>query len=652
MAYKRKIRVGLVQIGNSFSGQYYMPYSIGLLQAYALKYLKNPDDFEFLLPLFKRISVNDACSSLQKADIVFFSMYLWNTSISLEIARMLKKKNPDIVTVFGGPQVPSNAKNLEVFMKSSPFIDLGCFGEGEIPFLKTLQNYDTRKWENVPSMGFVDPEKGLVITEEAERIMDLDEIPSPYLDGVFDPLMKVNPDVNWSIMWETNRGCPFSCAFCAWGANSKNKLYRYGMDRLKSEIDWFGKKSIDFVFCCDANFGILDRDMDIVRYVACSKKTCGYPQVFSVQNTKNSSERIFDMQRLLSEYGLQKGVNLALQTVNEESLESIRRANISNQVFEELQNLFAREGIPTFSDIILGLPRESYESFTKGVAEVIESGQYNNIQFINLTILENTEMADYEYQKKYGLTLQESRIIYHHGTVEVEEIPEKQFLVVGSDSMPKSDWINSRVYSWIVSLLFFDKLLQIPILILNKVYNLNFKDIFELFMTNDQSYPLFSELNSILRDKAKDIQRGGTEYVPSKEWLNIWWPIDEYLFIYLSLNNKLDLFYREAEKLINALLKEQKAVSSEDVIRDCIVLNRSMIKQPFIKEDLTVELSHNVYSCYSSFFKGELKDIEKGEYKFKIKRSEEQWSSWEDWFRQLVWYGKKKGVYLYNCEES
>jgi hypothetical protein len=36
------IKVGLVQINNSFSGQNYLPYSIALLQTYVQKFSPNP----------------------------------------------------------------------------------------------------------------------------------------------------------------------------------------------------------------------------------------------------------------------------------------------------------------------------------------------------------------------------------------------------------------------------------------------------------------------------------------------------------------------------------------------------------------------------------------------------------------------------------
>ena len=72
------IKIGLVQINNSFSGQNYFPYSIGLLQAYAQKNLKHLKRFEFLLPIYSRIKIEEAVEQLKGADIILFITYVWN----------------------------------------------------------------------------------------------------------------------------------------------------------------------------------------------------------------------------------------------------------------------------------------------------------------------------------------------------------------------------------------------------------------------------------------------------------------------------------------------------------------------------------------------------------------------------------------------
>ena len=61
----RRIKVGLVQINNSFSGQHYFPYSVGILQAYAMEHLREPERYQFVLPVYRRISVEEAVEQFQ-----------------------------------------------------------------------------------------------------------------------------------------------------------------------------------------------------------------------------------------------------------------------------------------------------------------------------------------------------------------------------------------------------------------------------------------------------------------------------------------------------------------------------------------------------------------------------------------------------------
>ncbi|MBU1682882.1 cobalamin-dependent protein, partial [Patescibacteria group bacterium] len=218
----RQIKVGLVQIGDKFGNQYYLPYSIGLLQAYAQKKLKNPEEFIFLLPIYKKIKINEAIDNILEADIIFFSTYIWNYKMSLEIAKDIKQRKDSCIIVFGGPQVPESADDMKTFLRNYPFIDIGCYGEGEIPFLSILDNAKERSWENVPSIGFTAGTNNSMYNPISERIKNLNEIPSPYLEGIFDSLIEANPQEEWSALIETNRGCPHTCAFCYWGKKTRN----------------------------------------------------------------------------------------------------------------------------------------------------------------------------------------------------------------------------------------------------------------------------------------------------------------------------------------------------------------------------------------------------------------------------------------------
>jgi hypothetical protein len=83
--------VGLVNINNSFSGQNYFPYSVGLLKAYAERHLTDPSRFRFLPIIYRRESISEVVEKMKDAEIIGFSTYVWNHRISLEIARRLKK---------------------------------------------------------------------------------------------------------------------------------------------------------------------------------------------------------------------------------------------------------------------------------------------------------------------------------------------------------------------------------------------------------------------------------------------------------------------------------------------------------------------------------------------------------------------------------
>jgi radical SAM superfamily enzyme YgiQ (UPF0313 family) len=645
-----KIKVGLAQINNSFSGASYFPYSVGLLQTYAQKHSRDPSRFEFSIPVYKRESVQTAVDRLSGFHIVGFSVYVWNIKLSLAIARRLKAADPGVLIVMGGPQVPDHA---EAFLRANPFVDIAVHGEGEQVFVQILDGFPNLDREKIPSISWIDADGAFHTTPKVERLKELDAVPSPYLAGVFDHLMDPDASTQWLALWETNRGCPFSCTFCDWGSATVAKVNRFDMDRLRHEIDWFSSKKIEFIFCCDANFGILPRDLEIAQYVAEVKANSGYPRSLSVQNTKNRVERAYEVQKALAVSGLNKGVTLSLQSVDEGTLKAIRRENISSGAYEILQRRFTKDRIETYSDLILALPGETYDSFVRGVTAVINQGQHNRIQFNNLSILPNAEMGDPEYQKRHGMKTIESRIINIHGSLSSDEefdedIQEMQELVVGTNTLPEADWVRVRVFSWMMALLHFDKVFQIPLVILQDATSLPWHQLVEIFTGEGVSrYPTLKRIRDFFNEFALKIQKGGPEYVPSPEWLNIYWPADEYIMIEMVANGSLAQFYAEAENAIHDYLDSRGVDYPRKLVAEAIRLNGALVKLPFQTTDVEVELSHNVYEVYSGIVIGERDALVEKPVRYFIDRTSQTWNSWDDYCREVIWYGNKKGAYLY-----
>lgn len=646
---KHKTRVGWVQINNSFDRQHYLPYTVGMLQAHAQQHLSDPEAFAFQIPLFCRMPVDQAVAQLQGADIVCFSTYVWNVRLSLAIAQALKEKNPAVLTVFGGPQIPD--QGTEAFLRKYPWVDLACHGEGERVLTAILEHQAERDWMRVPSLSFLDAQGQFVQTPRCERITDMSEIPSPLLAGVFEPMVAARPEVEWIGLWETNRGCPFTCAYCDWGSKTKNRVVARDIEDIFREADWFSAHRIEFIFCCDANFSLLRRDLDIVKRVAANKERWGFPKALSVQSTKNFTDTSYAIYALMGQAGLSKGVSLSLQSVYPPTLAAIRRENIPAETFRQAQHRLSAMGIETFTDIILPLPEETYESFVDGVCATIGNGQHNRIQFNNLSILPNALMGDPDYQARYGFERVETDIVNIHGHMSPNPaLLEKQQLVVGTASMPPEDWVRARVFSWMASLLHFDKLLHIPFVLLNHLCAIDYRALLASFVGDDLP-PVLAEIRQCFVHKARTIQAGDVEFCHSEQWLNIWWPADELVMIQLCTENKLELFYREAEAMLLRLLEDGGAKESAPVLEEAIQFNHRLIKRPFQTQDLDIELTSNLPAVYQAVLKGTSLDLEKGRFRYRLDRTGDCWDSWEDWCRRVIWWGNKRGAYLYAWKE-
>lgn len=640
----RTVNVGWVQINNSFSGQSYLPLSVGFLQAYAQQHAHAPERYRFLPAIYRRERVSLAVSKLSEADIIGFSVYVWNRNLSLEIARRLKAECPDRLVVFGGPQVPDRA---EVFLREHPWVDLVCHGEGELIFAQVLERFPERDWTGIQALSYLSSSGRFVHQPRVSRMADLAKVPSPFLSGVFEPLMRDPQAGQWLGLWETNRGCPFACAFCEWGSESLNRIVPFDMGRLQNEIEWFADQHIEFIFCCDANFGLLPRDLDIARAMARVKQERGYPHAFSIQGAKLASDRVFAIHKVLAESGMSKGALVALQSVNPPTLKAVGRANIPLKTFDQLQGRLQQAGIQTFTDVIIGLPEETYDSFMEGAAQIIEKGQHNRIQFINLSVLGNAQMGDPDYQRKYGMRLVRSKIINIHGALESNEddVEEEQILVTGTGAMPPEDWVRARIVSWMIALLYFDKLLQVPLVLLHAVCGIPMRTLLEVFVKESfAAGSLFGEIKGFFDRMARDIQKGGPEFHYSAKWLKIWWPADEYIMIKLIAEKKLDKFYGEAGEILSRLIKS--AGVQAPFLNDAFALNQAALKQFRSPRGAGLNLGYNIWELYRAAVEGRKQVVKSGKFKYKVVRAGDKWRTIQDWCRQVVWYQNKKGAYL------
>ena len=223
---------------------YWIPYSVGALWAYVNQFDYIQKTFTLKEIIFRREDPISIINRLDNPYICGFSCHPWNKNYCLNLAEQIKKRYPSCVIVFGGSL--SNTNLLEV-----KFIDNIIIGEGEESFLDLLQKIKDN--QTLPRL------------YQKKRLLDLD-IPSPYTQGVFDNIIKENPNTVWSTVLETNRGCPHPCNFCDWGGTTSSKVKKFNLDRVIEDIKWIAEKPIQYIYCSDANFGIYkERDLNIAQ---------------------------------------------------------------------------------------------------------------------------------------------------------------------------------------------------------------------------------------------------------------------------------------------------------------------------------------------------------------------------------------------------
>ena len=640
-------KIALAQFNVDFSSEY-LPYSVALLQAYAEQFQEIRQEYEFLSPaLYKRDPDIDAVArALAEADVAAFSVYVWNTEYSLAVAKKIKALNPGATIVFGGPNVPDKA---EGFLRENPVVDFTVYAEGELAFKEFLLGHARRDYSGCPSLRWIDKRTGeFRSSPRAARISDPAEIPSPYLGGVFDRLMAANPSQTWNVIWETNRGCPFSCTYCDWGSAVEAKVNRFPMDRLFKELDWFQKNKIEYLMCADANFGMLERDVEIAQKLADLKSAAGYPAVLAATFTKNATERSYTIAKTLMKADLIRGYTVSTQSVDAATLVNVRRDNISQETFMTLQARFNRDRLPTYTDLIVGLPGETYETFKKGVSDVIARGQHNKCYFLILAILPNSQMADPRYRETHGLETVRGPQKNLHETIREDDadLTEYQELVVGTKTMPREDWRRAVAYGYMASLIYFNKLLHVPLTGLLKLSGVPFGDFVDAFVAarDGADYPFLSRINALFSEHALSVQNGGVEYVRPKGWLNVWWQPDKIAF--MEACRDIDRFYDEGRRLLASVLKDKGAAVPEGWLDDAIRLNKALVRSPFSPRPAAVALNYNVYDHYRGILEQNEVPLQSGPRTYFIAKHDEKWESLDDWCKKMVWFANKTSAYL------
>ncbi len=436
-----------------------IPINIGFIASYIKKIYGDSVDitlFKYADDIIKKIKSNPP-------DVIGLSNYSWNSNLSEFLISLAKKHNPNIVTVQGGTNFPHDEETQKEFMSERPATDIFTILEGEKSFdniigrvLECNKNRNKIFEKEIDGCVFIHPDtkntvkqifyKGQILS----RIKDLDEIPSPYLNGMMDKFF----DGRLTPFIETNRGCPFTCSFCHTGADYFHKLNKFSEGRVKAEIEYIGKKAgalgISNLHLADVNFGMYPQDQIVAEMLLETRKKYKWPQTLMTTTGKNSKERIMKITEIL---GSIFEVTMAMQSMSESVLSNIRRSNIKLDHMVEVNNELKKQGRTTAAELIVPLPGETKISFVNGLNNIINSS-VSRVIIYTLMMLHGTQFKTPEYRKKYKYLTKFRIVPLNFGEYDGQKVFDYEEAGVGTKDLSFDDYLFIRALALFVETLY------------------------------------------------------------------------------------------------------------------------------------------------------------------------------------------------------
>ena len=623
------LTVSSSQYNYQYGDRIHLPYSIACLVTYLKNNQKIKENFKFEKTFVFRENIEDDINRCKNSDVLLCSCYVWNWELTIHLAEQVKKINPDCLIILGGPHVPENSAG---FFDKYPFVDMLVHGEGEKIseeiFTEYLNNKDFSNVKGISTKEFQ--------TMFAERINDLDILPSPYLTNTIWELVENVEGIRWICSWETHRGCPYLCTFCDWGSATFTKMRRFSEETLMKELDWFAENKMTYIDCCDANFGIFFvRDLRIAKKLNELATTKGFPQTFQQSWAKNSSEKIIPIAKELQEGGLLTAVTLSVQSLDENTLTIIKRANMKFDRFSNLSNQFREEGLPTYSEVIRGLPGETLESFKEGLEQLVGESKIDTIYIFHCIVLPNAPMNIPEYREKYKLKTIRSPIYLGHSSINNRTIEEYENVVTSTSTATQEDIKQMYLYSWITLSMHSFGILEYVSRYYNKVHGMSYMKFYEevLEFCKAENSIFSEEYEKVVKHSEIGYKgEGWNHYDPKLGDIN--WPIEEATWLRLASQKSrtldgINLFLEYLEtKLGYATPKE--------ILRDLAKFQLFLIST---KENQNVTKSETFEYDWKEFFasSSQLRKIEKNyNYKNQIVEKDDF-----EWNKRAIWYGRR-----------
>nr|WP_300005107.1 B12-binding domain-containing radical SAM protein [Tissierella sp.] len=375
--------------------------------------IETVDIFEFTI----NQSTDFISSELFKldADIIGFSVYIWNIKETLKICEILKIVSPKTKIFLGGPEVSYDAGEA---MKEYPYVDFILFGEGEESFREfVMMNKNKEKdYSQIKGLAYRQDEE-ILVNQDRPLMLHLNDVPSPY-ENMTDEFE------NKIVYYESSRGCPFGCKFCL--SSTIRGVRFFDIERVKRDLKNLIAMKVRQVKFVDRTFNANKKYSREIMEFLIEQDPIGINFHFEV------TAHLIDDETLEFLRGVKEGLfqfEIGVQSTNERTIEAVGRTTDFQLLSKVSRKIKSFNNIHQHLDLIAGLPYEDYDSFGNSFNEVYalkpEKLQLGFLKLLKGSELRlNEKLYGYKYIDEPPYEVLENNFIDYRDSLKLKEIEE------------------------------------------------------------------------------------------------------------------------------------------------------------------------------------------------------------------------------------
>jgi len=487
-----------------------------------------------------------------------FSTWCDSFPLTLLLAQEVKKINPDIPVIFGGPQASILAEHtLEHYL----FVDCVLKGEADytLPELVSrLMNGKNPDVKNVPGLIYRDPStKEIIPGPQDEIVRELDQLPVPAYEKI---LYKSNLRI------DAGRGCPFPCTYCTTNQFFSRKYRVKSPGRILQEMEYCDQKLRVTDFGISHDMFTLNKEFiaDFTGLLSALNKTRKVPFKWTCSaRTDCVSEDMLDQMKKSGCMGIFFGIESGSVRIQKKIRKNLDPEHAMNMIRHT-----TKLGIVTVVSYMAGFPGETRRDLNDTLSSILKAAIAGAIpQITMLSILPGTPIYKNHVEK-----LEYDEI---HSGFSVSYLTKKMEKLVRRDKtafssfyyLPNSE-ISRQTYLFLVDLVnnieqFLPTLIQIRKFIMHDSTRVDLMSYIEKGMDayqhgKDKSLPELNFLTDSLKKYLEDlIDKGLPEYT---------WDIFQADFVKAYMIAKFE-YYELTEASKRKYLDKYEIPDPEDIIK-------------------------------------------------------------------------------------